>query len=152
MNRYLVLDLYNKKDAMFFGEKFLKDSTEWAKKITKHEEELKDITELSAMTNSEVHSGNIGHPTEKTAFERMRIESSIHRYEVYQQIFNHGMAALDEEQKKIINSFFFTPGKYVHALVSSLADELGCSLRGVYRKKDKAILDFVAAVMEYINY
>lgn len=152
MNRYLVLDLYNKEDALYFADKFLKDSKQWKAELKKAEADLESVTNLSAINNSEVHTGNISHPTENMAFDRMRIEISIERLNGYKSILYAGLVNLDDRQKKIINAFYFTSGRYISSLVYDLADEFGCSPRSIYHKKNTALLDFVSNIMVYINY
>ena len=151
MNRYLVLDLDKKKDALFFGDKFLSEAKGWNKEIRDIDAELEEVCELPAVTSSEVHSTNIGDPTEKIAFSVMVIRAKKARIETYKEILDRGLKSLNEEQKKVIDAFYFRIGKPINWLVSDLCNEFDCSPRKIYRIKESAILDFVSVVKELIS-
>ena len=152
MQRYVVLNLNRKEDAVFFGDKFLKDHTEWAKEKKQKEAELESVLELSAISSSEVHTGNISDQTPKIAIEKMRVESSIDRLKTYEEVMQYGLSHVTEEQRKILTAFYFTTDKLVNALVHDLANEIGCSDRHIYRLKEEALLDFVHHVRVFIDF
>lgn len=152
MNRYLTLDLNNKKDATFFAEKLFADRDEWRRKRRKKEAELNSIRSLSAVSNSEVHSGNIANPTEQKAMDVLRIEDDIKRYTNYEYVVEKGLSYLDPEEREILEAFYFTKGKMLNVLVDNLAIKYDCDPRTIYRRKRTAILNFVDAVKAIINY
>lgn len=152
MHRYLVLNLNRKDDALFFGDKFLTERDKWKKELKEKYAELETVAELSAIVNSEVHSGKITDPTEHTASMRMKVEEQISRLKNYQNLLEIGLSHLTEEQQEIINAFYYTHGRYINSLVHELSIKYSCSARGVYRKKEKAILDFVDVIRDNINY
>lgn len=151
MQRYVVLNLNRKEDAVFFGDKFLKDHTEWAKEKKKKEEELESVLELSAISSSEVHTGNISDTTQKVAMEEMRIESSINRLETYEEIMKYALSRITEEHRKILEAFYFTKDKLISALVHELADEFQCSERSIYNQKREALLEFVHHIRVFVD-
>ena len=153
MNRYLTLDLDNKKDATFFAEKLFADRDEWRRKRRKKEAELNSIRTLSAVSNSEVHSGNIANPTEQKAIDVLRLEDDIHRYENYEYVMEYGLSHIEPDEREVIEAFYFKPkGKMTNVMVDELANKWNCSPRFVYKKKRIAILNFVDAVRVIINY
>ena len=153
MNRYLTLDLNNKKDATFFAEKLFADRDEWRRKRRKKEAELNSIRTLSAVSQSEVHSGNIANPTENKAMDVLRLEDDIKRYENYEYVVEYGLSHIPADEREVIEAFYFKPkGKMVNAMVDELANKWNCTPRFVYKKKRIAIEDFVDAVRVIINY
>ena len=153
MNRYLTLDLNNKKDATFFAEKLFADRDEWRRKRRKKEAELNSIRSLSAVSQSEVHSGNIANPTENKAMDVLRLEDDIKRYENYEYVVEYGLSNIPPDEREVIEAFYFKPkGKMVNAMVDELANKWNCTPRFVYKKKRIAIEDFVDAVRVIINY
>ena len=152
MNRYLMLDLDNKKDATFFAEKLFADRDEWRRKRRKKEAELKNIRSLSAVSQSEVHSGNIANPTEQKAMDVLRIEDDIKRYENYEWVVEYGLSNVEPDEREILEAFYFTKGKMLNVLVDNLANKYDCDPRTIYRRKRQAILNFVDAVRVIINY
>ena len=152
MEKYLTLDLNQKKDATFFAEKLFADRQEWRRKRRQKERELESVRSLNAVSQSEVHSGNISKPTENMAFDAMRIEEDIKRYENYEYIVEYGLSHITPEDREVIETFYFTKGKMLNALVDNLSIKWDCSPRWVYKKKRIAILNFVEAVREIINY
>lgn len=152
MNRYLVLDLEQREDALYFADKFLKDSRKWNQELKQHLAELDCVTDLSAVVNSEVHTGHISHPTEYSAMDRINITMKIDRLKNYQKLLEVGLSSLNEDEKKVIDAFYFTEGRYINSLVHDLAYEFECSTKSIYNKKNKALLDIANAIMVYINY
>ena len=152
MNRYLMLDLDNKKDATFFAEKLFADRDEWRRKRRKKEAELKNIRSLSAVSQSEVHSGNIANPTEQKAMDVLRIEDDIKRYENYEWVVEYGLSNVERDEREILEAFYFTKGKMLNVLVDNLANKYDCDPRTIYRRKRQAILNFVYALRVIINY
>ena len=153
MNRYLTLDLNNKKDATFFAEKLFADRDEWRRKRRKKEAELNTIRSLSAVSQSEVHSGNIANPTEQKAMDVLKIEDDIKRYENYEYIVEYGLSHITQEERDVIEGFYFKPkGKMTNVIVDELAHKYSCDPRSVYRTKRTALLEFVEAVRGIIGY
>ena len=152
MNRYLTLDLNNKKDATFFAEKLFADRDEWRRKRRKKEAELNSIRSLSAVSQSEVHSGNIANPTENKAMDVLRLEDDIKRYENYEYVVEYGLSHIEPDEREILEAFYFSKGKMLNVLVDELADKYSCDPRTIYRRKRTALLDFVDAVRVIINY
>ena len=152
MERYLTLDLSNKEDALYFGNKFINDRPKWRKKIHDKQAELQAARELPAISNSEVHSGHISKPTENAAFATMKIEEQIKRYQDYETILTYGLDHIPEDEKLILTKLHNTRGKFTNVIIDELAIELDCDPRTIYRRKRQAILDFVDAIREIINY
>ena len=153
MNRYLTLDLNNKKDATFFAEKLFADRDEWRRKRRQKERELESNRSLKAVSQSEIHSGNIANPTENTALDDMRIEDEIKRYENYEYIVEYGLSHISPEDREVIEGFYFKPkGKMTNVIVDNIANKWNCTPRFVYKKKRTAVLNFVEEVREIINY
>lgn len=151
MNRYLKLDLDNKEDAWYFGKKFLNDRTKWKKEIEKEKMNLNSVLELSAITNSEVHSTAISHPTEQTAFAKMRIEEQIARRLAYQSVLEYGLSHISEDDQKIIKAFYFNPYKQTQAIADELSIEYGCTPRMIFNRRKSSVLAFVNAIRELID-
>ena len=151
MNRYLTLDLSNKEDALYFGNKFLNDRHKWKKEIKEKQAELESVCELPSISNSEVHSGNISKPTENTAFAKMKIEEQIKRYQDYEYILTYGLDHIPEDEKKILTKLQFTKGKFTNVIIDELANEFDCDPRTIYNRRRNAVLDFVDAVREIIG-
>lgn len=152
MNKYLTLDLNNKKDATFFAEKLFADRDEWRRKRRKKEAELNSIRTLSAVSQSEVHSGNIANPTENKAMDVLRLEDDIKRYENYEYVVEYGLSNIPPDEREILEAFYFTKHKMLNVLVDKLAVKYACDPRTIYRRKRTALLDFVDAVRVIINY
>ena len=152
MDKYLTLDLNRKKDATFFAEKLFADRPEWRRKRRQKERELESARSLNAVSQSEVHSGNISKPTESMAFDAMRLEDEIKKYENYEYIVEYGLSHITQEERDVLEAFYFTKGKMMNKLVDGLAAKYSCDPRTVYRTKRTAILNFVDAVREIINY
>lgn len=151
MDRYLFLDLDDREDAWYFGKKFLNDKDKWEKEIKTKRDELDSILELSAITNSEVHSHNISDPTKQTAFAKMRVEEQIARRKAYQEVLKFGLSHIDEEDKKIIQAFYFQPNKQTQFIIDELAIELECDPRTIYNRRKSAVLHFVDAIRELVD-
>ena len=152
MERYLTLDLNNKRDATFFAEKLFADRDEWRRMRRKKEAELNSIRTLSSVSQSEVHSGNIANPTENKAMDVLRLEDDIKRYENYAYVVEYGLSNIEPDEREILEAFYFTKGKMLNALVDELANKYCCDPRTIYRRKRTAILNFVDAVKVIINY
>lgn len=152
MQRYVVLNLNRKEDAVFFGDKFLKDHVNWEKEIKQKEAELESILELSAISSSEVHTGNISDQTPKIVMEKIRVETSIDRLKTYMEVMNYALSHMSEEHRRVLEAFYFTKGKLVSALVHELADEFQCSERSVYNQKREAILEFVHHIRVFVDF
>lgn len=152
MERYLTLDLSNKEDAYYFGKKFLGDRNWWKSQIKKKNRELESITELKGITNSEVHSGNIGNPTQNTAFARMKVEEDINRYENYEYILTYGLNHISEQDKDILVALQKNKWKLTSSIIDELSIKYDCDPRTIYNKRRYAIYDFVDAIREIINY
>lgn len=151
MNRYLTLDLDDKEDALYFGKKFLGDRHKWKMKIRKKQDELDTISELPAMSNSEVHSGHITKPTERAAMARIKIQEDIKRYLDYESILNYGLTHISPEDRELIEAFHFSKGKMLNAVIDEIAIKRDCSSRYIYKQRRNAILNFVDAIREIIN-
>lgn len=151
MDRYLTLDLSNKNDALYFGNKFLDDRDYWKKQIRKKNRELQSVSEIKGISNSEVHSGAISKPTENVAIAKMQITEQIKRYEDYEYILTYALNNISEESRDIITAFHYTKGRYINSIVDELAAKYGCETRTVYNKRRTAVLEFVEAVRELIN-
>lgn len=151
MIKYLTLDLNKKKHKEFFAENLFADRDEWRRKRKEKEAELEAARELKAISQSEVHSGNISNPTENTAFDAMRIQDEIIRYEYYEYVVEYGLSHISPEDREIIETFYFTKHKMKSALIDNLCHKLNIEPRQVYYRKRNAIYNFVDAVMEIIN-
>jgi len=151
MNRYLTLNLWDKDDALYFGNKFLNDRNKWKQKIKEKEAELESVSDLPAMSNSEVHSGHISKPTENATFARLMIEEDIKRYLDYESILTYGLDHIPEDEKKILTKLTNTKGRFTNAIIDELANEFDCDPRTIYNKRRYAILDFVEAIREIID-
>ena len=151
MERYLTLNLNNKHDALYFGRKFLKERNKWEKEIRDKKNELDSILELSAISNSEVHSSNISKPTENTAFDRMKVEEELARLLSYKQILDYGLSNISETERRLIEGFFFTKGKSTNMIEDTFSHEFHYSPRTIKRMKNRAIIAFVNAIREIIT-
>ena len=151
MNRYLTLDLNKKRHKEFFAENLFADRDEWRRKRREKEAELVAARELKAISQSEVHSGNISNPTENTAFDAIRIQDEISRYEYYEYVVEYGLSHISPEDREIIETFYFTKHKMKSALIDNLCHKLSIEPRQVYYRKRNAIYNFVDAVREIIN-
>ena len=151
MNKYLVLNLNNEQDAWYFGNKFLNDRKTWDAEIKRLDKELESISEIQGIKNSEVHSGNIGNPTQNTAMLEISIMEKKEHIERYQQILLYGLSRLSEEDIDVINGFYYTKGRYISAIVDELSHKYFCDVRTIYRKKRTAVLNFVEAVRGIIG-
>lgn len=151
MNRYLTLNLNDKNDALYFGRKFLNDRDEWKKKIKKQQRELDSIAELPAISNSEVHSGNISKPTENAAFARMKVQDKIKQYEDYETVLTYGLNHISAEDRELIEKLYYTRNRMKSAIVDELATARECTPRKIYKAERIAVLNFVDAVREIIN-
>ena len=151
MNKYLVLDLDNKNDAWYFGNKFLNDRNDWKDKIRKHQKDLESVSELKGINYTDVHSGNVGNPTQNTAMLEISIMEKIEDLERYEHILTYGLSQLEEKDADIINGLYFTRGKYVSAIVDELAIKYECDPSTIYRHKRTAVLNFVDAVRVFIQ-
>lgn len=151
MNRYLTLDLSNKEDALYFGNKFLADRAKWKKEIKEKKDELDSVRDLKAISNSEVHSGHISNPTQNSAFAAMRLEEEITRREDYETILTYGLNHISEEEKDILTALLYTKGRYTNAIIDDLAIKYDCDPRTIYNRRRTAVLNFVEAIRGIID-
>lgn len=142
----LVLDLDKVTDALFYGDKVLEASKEWDRKLAKQQKELDSVLELSAMSNSEVHSGNIGDPTPSIAMRKIKIEQKMGVIRENKRKLEYAMAKLPPQYEKIIRGMYFTKGKYKSSIVDDFCNEYDISPRQVYEIKRKAILELVSTL------
>lgn len=152
MDRFIMLDLGDKEDAYYFGKKFLNSRNWWKAQIRKKNAELKSITELKGITYSEVHSGNIGNPTQNTAFAEMKVEEDIQRYENYEYVLSYGLNHISDQDKDILTALQNNKWKLTSAIISELSIKYDCDPRTIYNRRRYAILNFVEAIREIINY
>lgn len=151
MIKYLTLDLNKKRHKEFFAENLFADRDEWRRERREKEAELKAVRELKAISQSEVHSGNISNPTQNSTFAAMRIEEEISKYEYYEYVVEYGLSHISQEDREIIETFYFTKHKMKSALIDNLCHKLSIEPRQVYYRKRNAIYNFVDAVREIIN-
>lgn len=152
MDRFIMLDLNDKEDAFYFGKKFLNSRNWWKAQIRKKNAELNSITELKGITNSEVHSGNIGNPTQNTAFAKMKVEEDIQRYENYEHVLSYGLNHISDQDKDILTALQNNKWKLTSAIISELSIKYDCDPRTIYNRRRYAILNFVEAIRGIINY
>ena len=125
----------------FNAEKFLREAKQWKAEKKTLQKILDSIPELSAIQNSEVHSTNISSPTETTAMKRIKITKELDRLSHYERILNYGLSRLTEEEKYIIDGFYFRKG-YVSVFVDECCHTYECSPRTIYSKKADAVKSF----------
>ena len=138
MNRYIE----------FNPDKFLKDARKWAKEKRDSQKQLDSILELSAVSNTEVHTNNISDPTRDTAIKKLMLEAEIDRLDNYQCILEYGLSRIDELERKLLNAFYWSD-TYLNRIVDDFCNDLDCSPRHVYKLKRKA-LDHFAQSIEHL--
>jgi len=137
--------------------KFIEDAKDrvWEKEIKKFQRELREITDLAAFTNSEVHSCSPSSPTEKTAMKRLHLERKIARRINYRKIYDTALDNLTEDEKEIFRGFHLS-NKYVSLFVDEYSHAHDCSPRHVYTLKREAEKQFCENIQaqqgDYINY
>lgn len=130
MNRYMRFDV----------EAFLKDSAsgKWKEEIKTLEEEKKNLLILKAQGNSEVHSGNISHPTEDIGIKYAEIEEKIDRLSRYPYLLAEAMDNLTADEETLIRGFYFGK-KSINYFVDAYSAEHGCQKSTVYTRKREAV-------------
>ena len=131
---------------------FVKDAKEkvWEAEIKKKMKELDAITDLSAISNSEVHTQNVSSPTESTALKRMKIEHEISRRMNYRKIFDTALNCLTEDEREIFEGFWLNK-RYVSSFVDDYANRHDCSTRHVYFLKNEVDKQFCMNVLMQIS-
>lgn len=140
MKRYVKLDV----------EAFLKDSKKWDAEIKDLEKKKDEIVILSGISNSEVHSGNISHPTEDTALRYQAITEEIERIHNYRDILAEALDWIDADDEALINGFFFGK-KTINAFVDEYCIEHGCEVKTVYRRRAEAVNRLRKAIEDIIE-
>lgn len=130
MRRYVTFDI----------ERFLKDakSGQWDKDIAKLKEDKEKILFLKAQGNSEVHSGNISHPTEDVAIKLAEIDNEISRIIQYPLCLNVSRGMLNPDEEELINGFYFN-NKPINYFVDAYCIEHLCEKSTVYNRKIAAV-------------
>jgi hypothetical protein len=82
----------------------------------------------------------------------MKIEEQIKRYQDYETILTYGLDHIPEDEKLILTKLQNTRGKFTNVIIDELANEFDCDPRTIYNKRRYAVLDFVEAIREIINY
>ena len=136
MDRYIVFNV----------ELFLKEAKKWGREKKKLTAELDSVLELTAITNSEVHSGKISDPTSNAANKRMKISTEIKRLDNYQRILEYGLSHITTEQRDLIENFYLKQGVRLNRVVDDYCNELDVSPRTVYRMKKLAVRAFESIV------
>lgn len=142
------MDRYIKFTTVSPMKKFIEDAkkNEWDREIKKLNRQLDSVRDLSAVSQSEVHSHNISSPTEVSAVKAANIVREIARREMYKDIFSCALDALSEDEKEIFNGFHFGR-KMVSHFVDEYSIAHSCSPRFVYTLKREAEETFCDAVL-----
>ena len=131
-------------------ETVLADCKGYHKEIKDLKRELSSILELKAVGNSEVHTQNISDPTGDTAVKRVDLAMQIAVLEQMDHIVKMSLDRLDENQREIINLFFFKRGMMGYN-VQEFATTNGYSIAGVYRERRLALNAFADIMSEYLG-
>lgn len=135
-----------KEYRIFSSALFLKESKTWRKKISQLKLELVNMPELPAIESSGVQSSNISNMTQQQALKRADITEEIAKYARLLEIREIALSRLSEEQRELINGFYFG-----HRHISAFVTEFGmkhyvCDTL-VYRMRNEA-LDNIAQTLE----
>lgn len=125
---------------------FLKESKLWKKKISELKIELLNMPELPAIESSGVQSSGISNLTQQQAFRRMEITEEIEKYARLLEIRRIALDRLTEEQRELINGFYFGK-RHISAFVADFGSKHYVCDTIVYRMKNEA-LDSIADTLE----
>ena len=131
-------------------ETVLADSKGYHKEIKDLKTELNKILDLKAVGNSEVHTANISDPTGDTAVKRVDLAMQIAVLEQMDHIVKSSLARMDENQREILELFFFKRGMMGYN-VQEFATNNGYSIAGVYRERRLALNEFARIMDEYLG-
>ena len=133
----------------FNPDKFLKEAKGWPKEKKDLQRKLDSILELTAVSNSEIHTNRISDPTSKTAMSKLDVEYEIERIEHYEEVLQYGLSHITEEEERMLKAFYWTRS-YINKVVDDFCNELNCSPRQVYKHKRQALDDFADAVSKIL--
>lgn len=122
----------------FNAQKFIRESGTWEQRKKDLLQELDGITEIRVVDNSPVRSGKLNDSTANVAMQRDRIQHQIERIEEYEAILQYAFGRLSDEQKEVIQLFFYSRG-YIARLVRKFAEKYHISEREVYRRRREAL-------------
>ena len=122
----------------FNAQKFIRESGTWEQRKKDLLQELDGITEIRGVDNSPVRSGKLNDSTANVAMQRDRIQHQIERIEEYEAILQYAFGRLSDEQKEVIQLFFYSRG-YIARLVRKFAGKYHISEREVYRRRREAL-------------
>ena len=118
---------------------FLKKSKYWPMEKAKLKKELDEMPELPSTENkSGVRSGNISDMTGQMAMRRLEIEAQIEEIELYEEMLRYGLSVLSEDEKDVINGFYFD-GRAIGTFVWKYGRKSGICKDYVYAKRNRAL-------------
>lgn len=126
------------KFVEFNVSKFLRESGTWERRKQELMDELDGITEIRGVDNSPIRSGKLNDSTSAVAIQRDRIKQQITRIERYQVAIRYAFDRLSDEQKEVLQLFFYSRG-HIARLVRKYAAKYYISERGVYRRRREAL-------------
>lgn len=125
----------------FSPEAFLKDVLRWEEELKELEAKLEEISELPAITNSEVHTTNISDPTHKQAVKRAFILDQIERVKKYIQAYERIYAKLTDFEKEVLTGFFFSSNR-IDIFVEEFGHKYALCRSDVYKARRRALDHF----------
>lgn len=143
MDRYIGRFTYESPFKRFIDD--YKTHT-WDKEMKKLIRELQAVTDLQAISNSEIHTNNISSPAENTVLKRLKLEHEIARRATYKRIFDTALNNLTDDEREIFEGFHL-PKCAVSRFVDEYSHEHDCSTRHTYRLKIESEKAFCEEVM-----
>lgn len=128
MNRYVEFNIV----------KFLKDSNIWEKEIKRLENELESITEIKGMDNSPIRSGKLRDSVSEVAAAREKVQNRIDYIRFYQNALKRALKSLADDEKEVIELFFFSSG-YIPQKIEKYGAKHALCRSDVYAKRRLAL-------------
>lgn len=127
----------------FDVKRFLEDSVKWDKQIKNLEFKAEKMIESSGMALSSEHSkvqtSGVSDSTAQTAIRVSAINDEIQTIKEKQKALKNSISALTDDEKCVIDMFFFTKGRMIGAMVNEFSLNRGISISGVYSLRRTAL-------------